>query len=63
MKFYYHTCISCGKLIIPERLEVLPETRLCKDCAEEKGSDLVIPRTEIGMDPETYRDLLGAIRS
>lgn len=63
MILYCHTCINCGKRIIPERLEVLPETRLCKECAEKIGSDMVIHRTEIGMDLDTYRDLLGAIRS
>lgn len=63
MLFFCHTCLYCGKTINPERLKVLPETRICKDCAEISGSDLVLPRKEIGMDPETYKDLLGAIRS
>ena len=63
MIYFRHTCINCGKPINPERLEVLPETKICKHCAEISGSDLIIPRMEIGMDPETYRDLLGAIRS
>lgn len=63
MIFFFHTCIKCGKLINPERLEVLPETRLCKGCSEEIGSDMIVHRTEIGMDPDTYKDLLGAIRS
>jgi RNA polymerase-binding transcription factor DksA len=63
MVFFFHTCIKCGKKINPERLEVLPETRLCKECAEKIGSDMLTTRTEVGMDIDTYKDLLGAIRS
>jgi len=63
MIYFCRTCINCGKAINPERLEVLPETKICKNCAEIRGSDLIIPRRSIGMDPETYKDLLGAIRS
>lgn len=29
----YGTCARCGEQISAERLEVLPETPLCKDCA------------------------------
>jgi DNA-directed RNA polymerase subunit RPC12/RpoP len=63
MVYFFHTCVRCGKVISPERLEVLPETRLCKECSEEMGSDIIIKRREIGMDLDTYKDLLGAIRS
>ena len=63
MIFFFHTCINCGKPINPDRLHVLPETKLCIKCAENCGSDLVVARTEVGMDIETYKDLLGAIRS
>ena len=63
MVFFFHTCINCGKSVNPERLEVLPNTKICINCAETDGSDLVIDRTEIGMDLESYRDLLAAIRS
>ncbi|AZO95032.1 hypothetical protein GM661_08340 [Iocasia frigidifontis] len=63
MIMFFHTCIKCGRLINPERLEVLPETRICKDCAEKLGSDMIIKDTKIGMDLDTYKDLLGAIRS
>lgn len=63
MIFFFHTCVNCGKAINHERLHILPETKICKNCAEIFGSDLVIARTEIGMDKETYCDLLGAIRS
>ncbi len=29
----YGICVRCGEQISAERLEVLPETPLCKDCA------------------------------
>jgi DnaK suppressor protein len=32
----YGTCESCGQAIDPERLEALPQTRLCIDCARER---------------------------
>jgi RNA polymerase-binding transcription factor DksA len=56
-------CDICGKVIPVERLEALPETKRCVDCSREKGSDFVAKRTEIGMDADTYKDLLGATRS
>jgi RNA polymerase-binding transcription factor DksA len=56
-------CELCGKVIPKERLEALPETKRCVECSREKGSDFVAKRTEIGMDAETYKDLLGATRS
>lgn len=63
MIYFCHTCINCGKPINPDRLEVLPETKICKNCSDIKGSDLIISKRSIGMDLETYKDLLGAIRS
>ncbi len=33
----YGTCVSCGKAILPERLEALPWAAMCIDCAR-KGS-------------------------
>ena len=33
----YGTCIECGEDIAPERLEALPATALCFDCADAKG--------------------------
>ena len=56
-------CEICGKEILTERLEALPETKRCVQCAKEKGSDIVARKSEIGMDIDTYKDLLGAIRS
>ncbi|HHW10669.1 MAG TPA: hypothetical protein GXX29_11920 [Firmicutes bacterium] len=56
-------CEICHKLIPAARLEVLPETKRCVDCARRKGSDVVVKRVSTGMDIETYKDLLGATRS
>lgn len=56
-------CELCGKPIPKERLEVLPMTNRCVECAKKNGPDVPTKRTEVGMDPDTYRDLLGAIRS
>jgi DnaK suppressor protein len=33
----YGTCRECGKPIHPDRLAVLPDTRLCIDCAQAGG--------------------------
>ena len=49
-------CEICGKLIPKERVEALPETKRCIECARSRGTD-------VGMDPDTYKDLLGAVRS
>lgn len=57
------SCEICGGIIPSERLEALPETKRCVECAREKGSDIIARRSEIGMDIETYKDLLGAVRS
>ena len=56
-------CELCGKPIPSERLDALPQTRRCVDCARENGSDIHAKRVEIGMDLDTYRDLLRAVRS
>jgi len=56
-------CELCGKPIPPERLDALPQTWRCVDCARENGSDINAKRVEIGMDLDTYRDLLRAVRS
>ncbi|AZR73122.1 hypothetical protein BBF96_06825 [Anoxybacter fermentans] len=63
MVFVFRTCIHCGRAINWERLEVLPETHCCVHCAEEYGTDINISPTKIGMDLDTYKDLLGAVRS
>lgn len=56
-------CEMCGKAIPEERLKALPQTKRCVECARKNGSDIIARRSEIGMDIETYKDLLGAIRS
>lgn len=56
-------CELCGKPIPVERLQALPETKRCVVCAKKNGSDLTVRRVEVGMDIETYKDLLGATRS
>lgn len=32
-------CIRCKAMIPPERIEALPETRLCIECSKAVGSD------------------------
>ncbi len=56
-------CELCGKVITPERLEALPDTKRCIECARKKGSDIHGKRADIGMDIDTYKDLLNATRS
>lgn len=63
MVFAFHTCSMCGKPINWERLEVFPETRRCVHCSEQFGTDIDLNPTQIGMDLDTYKDLLGAVRS
>lgn len=33
----YGACVRCGAEIAPERLDVLPFTPLCRDCAQGQG--------------------------
>jgi hypothetical protein len=56
-------CELCGKIIPKERVEALPDTKRCVECSRQKGSDFFAKRTEVGMDIDTYKDLLGATRS
>ena len=63
MIYVFRTCSICGKAINWERLSVLPETRCCVQCAETYGTDIDLRPPDIGMDLDTYKDLLGAIRS
>jgi hypothetical protein len=56
-------CELCGVIIPLERVEALPETKRCVECSRQKGPDFFAKRTEVGMDIETYKDLLGAVRS
>ncbi|MEC9488419.1 MAG: TraR/DksA C4-type zinc finger protein [Halanaerobium sp.] len=63
MLFHFRTCRICGRAIAQERLEALPETHLCVHCAEKVGTDIKWLRPKVEMDMDTYKDLLGAIRS
>lgn len=56
-------CEICGAVIPQERVQALPETKRCVECARQKGTDFFAKRTEVGMDLDTYKDLLGATRS
>jgi RNA polymerase-binding transcription factor DksA len=58
-----HLCEICGKQIPAARLQALPETKRCVECARLKGSDMKSIRRKIGMDPDTYQDLLNATRN
>lgn len=56
-------CELCDQPIATERLKALPNTRRCVECARKNGSDVPSRRVGIGMDADTYKDLLGATRS
>ena len=56
-------CEICGKPISKDRLKALPDTRRCIECARRTGTDVVATRSDLGMDPDTYKDLLSATRS
>jgi len=56
-------CIICGRFIPKARLEALPETNRCVECARKLGSDMNKQKVVVAMDAETYKDLLGATRS
>ena len=56
-------CEICGKPIPAERLAALPQTRRCVKCAATVCTDLITARRTVGMDIETYKDLLSATRS
>ena len=38
----YGACIRCGQRIQPERLEVMPETRLCVKCSADVGGEFEV---------------------
>lgn len=56
-------CEICGNLIPKERVEILPQTNRCVECSRTKGTDFYAKRIDVGMDVDTYKDLIGAIRS
>ena len=50
----YDICESCGEVISARRLEAVPWTTLCRDCAEEReqGARLTGPGAEIEEETE-----------
>ena len=38
-------CQRCGTMIPPERIEVLPDTRLCVNCSKEVGGEFDLTMT------------------
>lgn len=56
-------CEICGHVIPNARLEALPDTHRCVVCAAKKGSDIMVKNYAVGMDIDTYKDLLSATRS
>ena len=38
-------CAACGKMIPAERIELLPDTRLCVECSAEVGSEFDVKLT------------------
>ena len=38
-------CERCGKEIPPERVEVLPDTRLCLECSQKVGGEFDVTIT------------------
>lgn len=56
-------CEICGRPIPLARVEALPGTKRCVECSRQKGADYFAKRIEVGMDLDTYKDLLGATRS
>jgi DnaK suppressor protein len=50
----YGTCERCGRPIHPDRLAVLPDTRLCVRCAQGDDVDRPISRAvALGMDSQS----------
>lgn len=49
-------CISCNHNIDPIRLEILPDTKLCKTCAQRREPTVVTPLRPIAIDPQPYID-------
>ena len=56
-------CECCGAVIPAERLEVLPETRVCVSCASEMGgSDLELVTEDVQFGKaESYKKRVGGV--
>ena len=52
MTTWTRPCERCGAMIPPERVEALPETRLCVTCSKEVGGefDLVVVRENLAKE-------------
>ena len=49
-------CVSCGELIHPKRLEIMPNTKCCVNCSEVgRKRGLTI---QLGEGDHTYNDLV-----
>ena len=49
-------CVSCGELIPPKRLEIMPNTKCCVNCSEVgRKRGLTI---QLGEGDHTYNDLV-----
>jgi RNA polymerase-binding transcription factor DksA len=53
----YGRCESCGVWIAPERLEILPETSVCRDCQSD-GAHVFARALRERRDDERRRDVL-----
>ena len=55
-------CQRCGRMIPPERIEVLPDTRLCVECSQAVGGEfdlaIVSGKPRQGREPEEELRLL-----
>lgn len=49
-------CLSCGHDIDPIRMEILPETRLCKTCAQSREPVVPTVVRPLALDPQPYID-------
>ena len=50
-------CELCGKKIPKQRLEALPDTRLCVKCSAKIGGDYVIEYQEEYADPSGHFEI------
>ena len=50
------TCERCGKEIPPERIEALPETKLCIGCSEAIGGDVEVCIIEENLEDTDVSD-------
>ena len=51
-------CVKCGEIINPLRLQALPNTKICIECAEVNVKRKVGITTIEGQGDHTYNDLI-----